>query len=370
MKKRKSLQWQITTLVAVILIITCVILTANSIYSARNYYGDWAEVFRDSETLSQMEEDDVVQEDKVTFIDVMRDFSQQGLFVMALAIITSLALVYWLTGKKMNPLRRLTADIHAIDEENLNRSLKSYNGSAEVEQLTASFNGMMDRLDAAFQVQKRFSANAAHELKTPLAAIKTTLQVLEMDADPSKEDYEEFVQDVKYSLDRLIGTVDHLLMLSGKETERVRETVHLRGLLEQAVDQLGYKAEAMEVSIEVTGQDCAVTGNQALFYRGFYNLIDNAIKYNRKNGSIHITIGKEGGRTFVSIADTGIGMDEQTLQKVFEPFFRGDESRSQKIPGSGLGMSIVKQIFDTYGAEIKLASRKGEGSIIEIYFKP
>ena len=244
MKRKKSLQWQITTLVGVILIVTCVILTVNSIYSARNYYGNRAEIYEDSADFSMLTENDDVkadslQEDEITFVDVMRDFSEQGILAMAFAIIISLALVYWLTGKKMNPLRRLTADIHAIDEETMNRSLKVYGGSAEVELLTDSFNGMMERLDCAFQVQKRFSANAAHELKTPLAAMKTTLQVLEMEAEPSKEDYEEFVQDVKYSLDRLIGTVDHLLMLSGKEIKNVKEPVRPRELLVQAVNRYG-----------------------------------------------------------------------------------------------------------------------------------
>ena len=372
MKRKKSLQWQITTLVGVILIVTCVILTVNSIYSARNYYGNWAEIYEDSADFSMLTENDDVkadslQEDEITFVDVMRDFSEQGILAMAFAIIISLALVYWLTGKKMNPLRRLTADIHAIDET-MNRSLKVYGGSAEVELLTDSFNGMMERLDCAFQVQKRFSANAAHELKTPLAAMKTTLQVLEMEAEPSKEDYEEFVQDVKYSLDRLIGTVDHLLMLSGKEIKNVKEPVRPRELLVQAVNQLKAKAEEMNVAVDISGSDGIITGNKELFYRGFYNLIDNAIKYNKRNGHVRITIGTEGKQNFVSIADSGIGMNEQTLQNVFEPFFRADESRSQKIPGSGLGMSIVRQIFDTYEAEIQVESREGEGTTIKIFF--
>ncbi len=373
MKRKKSLQWQITTLVGVILIVTCVILTVNSIYSARNYYGNWAEIYEDSADFSMLTENDDVkadslQEDEITFVDVMRDFSEQGILAMAFAIIISLALVYWLTGKKMNPLRRLTADIHAIDEETMNRSLKVYGGSAEVELLTDSFNGMMERLDCAFQVQKRFSANAAHELKTPLAAMKTTLQVLEMEAEPSKEDYEEFVQDVKYSLDRLIGTVDHLLMLSGKEIKNVKEPVRPRELLVQAVNQLKAKAEEMNVAVDISGSDCIITGNKELFYRGFYNLIDNAIKYNKRNGHVRITIGTEGKQNFVSIADSGVGMNEQTLQNVFEPFFRADESRSQKIPGSGLGMSIVRQIFGTYEAEIQVESREGEGTTIKIFF--
>lgn len=374
MKKSKSLQWQITTIVALILIVTCVILTVNSIYSAGTYYGDWAEVYQEAEgfdlkTENEAIDGNTVKEDNVTFMEVMREFSRQGVFVMFLVIIISLLLVYWLTGKKMNPLRRLTADMQAIDEKTMNRSVEGCGGSAEVEQLSASFNGLMLRLDEAFQAQKRFSANAAHELKTPLAAVKTSLQVLEMEDNPSKEEYLEFVQDVRCSLDRLISTVDHLMMLSGKENKNVREAVPLRELLDQGVQQLKDKADAMEVAIEIVGPPLTVMGNKELFYRGLYNLIDNAIKYNKKQGHVQITMGTEEDKSFVSIEDTGIGMDQQSQQRVFEPFFRADESRSQEIPGSGLGMSLVKQIFDTYDGEIEMESRKGEGTKVKILFQ-
>lgn len=374
MKKSKSLQWQITSIVALILIVTCVILTVNSIYSAGTYYGDWAEVYQEAEgfdlkTENEAIDGNTVKEDNVTFMEVMREFSRQGVFVMFLVIIISLLLVYWLTGKKMNPLRRLTADMQAIDEKTMNRSVEGCGGSAEVEQLSASFNGLMLRLDEAFQAQKRFSANAAHELKTPLAAVKTSLQVLEMEDNPSKEEYLEFVQDVRCSLDRLISTVDHLMMLSGKENKNVREAVPLRELLDQGMQQLKDKADAMGVAIEIVGPPLTVTGNRELFYRGLYNLIDNAIKYNKKQGRVQITMGTEEDRSFISIEDTGIGMDQQSLQRVFEPFFRADESRSQEIPGSGLGMSLVKQIFDTYDGEIEMESRKGEGTKVKILFQ-
>ena len=237
----------------------------------------------------------------------------------------------------------------------------------EVLELTKSFNRMLERLEEAFLIQKSFASNAAHELKTPLAVMKSSLQVLKMDPSPSENDYWEFINDTEESLERIIKTVEGLLALANMEQVEKESAVKLYPLIEAAVQELSVRAEEYGVTLSIAGDnDLQAQGSPSLLYRVFFNLIENAVKYNHDNGNVDITVKQEKGRACVVVEDNGIGMDEKDLSHIFEPFFRVDPSRSQGIPGSGLGLAVVRLIMERYDGEIEVESRKGVGTTFTV----
>lgn len=368
MKKKRTLQFQITLTMGILLVVVCAVLTVNSIYSASRNYGELVYMMEGMPAQSAQVDPDTYSVDTVTFADAMHNFSTQGLTVMAGVIVVALVFTYWLTGRFIKPLGELTGAICKIDEENLHERVVVKTSTREVEALSGSFNSMLDRLEASFKIQKRFAANAAHELKTPLAVIKSSLQVLELDEQPALEDYKEFTNDTRQCLDQLIKTVDSLLFLANEHVDGSDGTIHLKDMLIQVVSALRTKALAGNVAVSVSGGDAVIQGNPTLIYRVFYNIVENAIKYNHKSGYVHIQLTLQGERPLVTVADNGHGMSPETVENIYEPFYRADKSRSQEIEGSGLGMSIVRTIIERYGAQIEIDSREDEGTTVKILF--
>ena len=367
--KRWPLRIQITLLVGLVLTLACVALTVNSIYSARGYYsvlaGDPGPQLGAAEAEIAPPEGETVYLDPVSpYAVATRSFSIQSVAVMLAVIVASVMLTYWLAGRLLRPLTGLTASIRAIDEGKLHQRVELPGAAGEVRELTESFNGMLDRLETSFEIQKNFAANAAHELKTPLAVLKTSLQVLELDEEPSPEDYREFAEAAGAGIDRLAGTVDALMTMAQGGGEP--EPVALRPLMELAFSELAARAEAAGVALSLSGDCPSVRGDRTLLYRAMYNLVENAVKYNRPGGRVETSISQREGRTQVRVSDTGIGMSEESLRHAFEPFYRADRSRSQKIPGAGLGLSVVKSIVERHGGEIRLESTEGVGTTVTI----
>ncbi|MFS0783452.1 ATP-binding protein [Bacillus sp. 1P06AnD] len=296
-----------------------------------------------------------------------KEFSAQGIIVMFLTIGISLLFTYWVTGRMLRPLTNLTNSIREIDENSLNQRAQVPKSEDEVFLLTKSFNGMMDRLEESFVIQKNFASNAAHELKTPLSVIYTALQVMEMDEETSIEEYQEFTQDTKVCIERLRKTVDSLLALANEPVESANDIVEVKSLLKQVIKELSPKAEEKKVIVSLTGKENQLICNKTLLYRALYNLIENAIKYNREGGKVEIRLFIEDDKSRIEIIDTGIGMSEEDMHHIFEPFYRADRSRSQKVPGSGLGMAIVKLIIERYHGQILVKSKIGQGTSVTIF---
>lgn len=380
MNKLKTLQFRITLVVGIALIMVSIILTVNSIYSANSHYSllkdygqeqmnqvIWEDIPKEETDLARGNEA-LVEEDEVTFTDMMASFSIQGIVVMLITIAVSLMFTYWITGKMLKPLYRLTDSIRIIDEKHLHKRLEEVHSTEEIDQLTRSFNSMMDRLEESFLVQKRFAANAAHELKTPLAVMKTGLQILKIDDDPSLEDYEEVTDGMEQSLERLVKTVDSLMFLADERSMEEEEANSLSELLETAVQQLSGKAEEKKISVHMESSDLYINGSYTLLYRMFYNIIENAIKYNNEGGEIYVNTEKKDNYVTVQIKDTGMGMEQEDIKYIFDPFYRADKSRSQKIQGSGLGMSIVKLIVERCRGGIQIESEPGMGTTVIVQF--
>jgi signal transduction histidine kinase len=370
-KRRNTLQLQITGIVGLILLLACLILTANSLLSAHNYYGDYAALLEEG----MVEYDSALPEGTlppaidpaVNYQNAAMKFSKQSVLAMVVIGLLAVGLTYWAVGKMLRPLKRLTNSVRAVDEQNLDQRVKPAGAQGEVLVLTESFNGMLDRLEDAFLIQKSFAANAAHELKTPLAVIKTSLQVLEMNPHPETSDYQEFMEDTEKSLERIIKTVEGLLSLANLAAVETDENVEVSALMKHAVQELSGKAKSAHVELSISCEEVKVIGNSSLLYRAFYNLIENAIKYNREGGQVAIAVKTNGDRAEIQIKDNGIGIEPEAVGHIFEPFFRADQSRSQKIPGSGLGLSVVKMILEKHGGEICVESQAGKGTQFVIF---
>ena len=306
-----------------------------------------------------------IEGNKISYQAIMDAFIKNALLSMLFTILILAAAIYVLTGKILKPLSRLTHSMSNIDDKNMCQRVELPRSEDEVYRLTKSFNNMMDRLQGAYTAQKNFAANAAHELKTPLSIMKTSLQVLELQNNPSCEDYRECTSDIKQSMNRLIQTVESLIALTNSSLKDETETINALSVVNQIKEDLSSLAQEKGVRISVTGDAFQLIYNKDLFYRVIFNLIENAVKYNRDGGCVNGTV--SGRERSLLIQDNGIGMDQQAIQNIFEPFYRSDLSRSQKIPGSGLGMSIVKTVMDRYGGTLEIESALGKGT--EIKFK-
>ena len=370
--KKWTLQARITLIVGVILAVACILLTANSLFAANTYYGNYAALMEaglvEVDSAASADGSDlVVSEANEVYREASDKFSGQSVLGLVLIAAAAVAITYWVTGRTMKPLRELTGSVGKVDDGNLHERLELPGAQGEVLALEESFNRMLGRLEDAFLVQKNFASNAAHELKTPLAVIKSSLQVLEMNPRPEEGDYREFMQDTKESLERIIKTVDGLLALAAPDADSADEAVALRPLLNQAAKELSAQAEESGVSLSVAeGEDAAVYGNPNLLYRAFYNLVENAVKYNRPGGTVKAALERREDKVNVRIEDTGIGIGEEELRHIFEPFYRADPSRSQRIPGSGLGLSVVKMILERHRGEIRVESKPGKGTVFTV----
>lgn len=373
--KKCSLQIKITLLVGMVLTAACLGLTINSIYSARGYYSilddsaqtDFSPGDEESDITIPPEEM-ITKDSDSLYSTASRQFSIQSVIVMAGVILISVALTYWLTGRLLAPLKNLTKSIGVIDQGKLHQRVVLPQAAGEVMQLTDSFNHMLERLQESFEIQQNFSANAAHELKTPLAVLKTSLQVLEMEEQPSLEDYQEFTCAAKSGIERLTGTVDALLSLTQSEAEKNGEKTELYSMLEQICTELRPRTKEHGITLSLSGDVAFAEGDSVLLYRAFFNLVENAVKYNQENGRVDISLSQEENDTRIRITDTGVGMSEESLRHVFEPFYRADQSRSQKIPGSGLGLSVVNTILERYQGSIRIDSEEGKGTVVTVIF--
>lgn len=369
--RKYTLQARITLIVGLILTASCLFLTINSLISARTYYGDYMELLEEG----MIEYDPVLPEGTLPpainptlyYQDASQKFSIHSAIAMVLIAVLGLAAAYWAAGRVLKPLNELTRSVRGVDDRHLDRRVNSQGAQGEVLELTQSFNGLLERLEQAFLIQKSFASNAAHELKTPLAVMKTSLQVMKMDPNPGEEDFREFIHDTEKSLERIIKTVEGLLTLANPEDIVMDSSLQLYPLLEQAADELSDMAGARGVSLSVAGEKgVTVRGSQTLLYRVLFNLIENAVKYNRDGGAVMAAVNQEGSHVRVRVEDNGVGMDEETLLHIFEPFYRADPSRSQQIPGSGLGLAVVKLILERHGGEIHVQSREGCGTVFTV----
>lgn len=362
--KKRTLQWRITILTALVLLFCTVTLTALSMHNAQALYMP-SDVGSGGISFMYGSEMELGEEPMPEPAQLAKQkFDGKSILFCGIFTVLGTVAVYFVAGRALRPLRRLSDQVGKVDEHNLSIRLPEADSNDEVSRLTDDFNRMLSRLDDAFLRQKRFTANAAHELKTPLATLKTGIQVLEEDPNTTIEDCHAQNRETLESADRLAGIVDDLLVLAsvGETVGEEQEKVLLEPLFEAIHSELASHLDQRGMTCYVDCGELAVKGNPSFLYRAFFNLMDNACKYGNEDGNIWIKAIVRTDGTEVLLWDDGPGIAEEHLPYIFDAFYRVDKSRSRAMGGSGLGLSIVKAMIEACGGTISVQSDGKKGT--------
>lgn len=394
-KKRfhTSLQLKLTLLLSLLMIVSCVLMYFFISHSAvsgmdglQNYMIKVDPQDGDSPITFNVDPKALFPQFEQEIQETKEDFLFRSVIATTIIILLSSVCTYFLTKKTLTPLQKLTSEVSQIQAQNLSTQLAVPNSKDEIAQLTSSFNEMLARLDNAFSTQKQFSANAAHELRTPLAVLQTNLEVFEKKQEPEMVEYRQLFTMIKEQTARLSQLVGTLLDMTNLKSVPRTDQVTLEELVDEVFCDLDPVAEKAGISIhfddsssqdwhtDVHTPDASalnnnirnITGSYVLLYRAVYNLVENAIKYNRPNGSVTVSVKEKNGQAMILVKDTGIGISPENQKKIFDPFFRVDKSRSRAMGGAGLGLALVDSIAREHGGSVKVLESNEKGSIIAL----
>ena len=377
-KKRfhTSLQLKLTLLLSLLMIVSCVLMYFFISHSAvsgmdglQNYMIKVDPQDGDSPITFNVDPKALFPQFEQEIQETKEDFLLRSVIATTIIILLSSVCTYFLTKKTLTPLQKLTSEVSQIQAQNLSTQLAVPNSKDEIAQLTSSFNEMLARLDNAFSTQKQFSANAAHELRTPLAVLQTNLEVFEKKQEPEMVEYQQLFTMIKEQTTRLSQLVGTLLDMTNLKSVPRTDQVTLEELVDEVFCDLDPVAEKAGISIhfdDSSSQDSHtdVTGSYVLLYRAVYNLVENAIKYNRPNGSVTVSVKEKNSQVMILVKDTGIGISPENQKKIFDPFFRVDKSRSRAMGGAGLGLALVDSIAKEHRGTVKVLESSSAGSTI------
>lgn len=375
MKKQLSLQWKLTLMTAVLVITACLSLSYFISSSAILYMSDIEDsvmaIFPD-ESFPQggSEQVEVYLDTPEILSDMIKNtqtaFWGKSLLITAIITLLVSSLIYLIVGYALHPLQQLGTQMQEIQAKNLRQPISLKNSSVEITRLTDAFNAMLARLGDAFLAQRQFSANAAHELRTPLAVMQTKLEVFEKNGQCEREDYQETLDMVRTQTDRLSHVIDVLLEMTELQSAEKSDRISLAEMTEEVICDLEAVGDKKGIRFTQKSGDVHITGNDTLIYRAIYNLLENAVKYNRTDGSISVEIKEENGFAKVVITDTGTGIAQTEWEQIFEPFYRVDKSRSRAMGGAGLGLALVREIARGHGGDVRVVQSSDQGTQIEL----
>lgn len=302
----------------------------------------------------------------VTTQAARRTFVNESFLYMALIVIVGGLLTWFITGRGLRPLGELSLQMNNRTVHNLSEELEVPKSNDEIASLTHSFNEMSHKLDEAFSMQKRFAQSAAHELRTPLTVLKTKVEVFRKRPAHTTEEYEALLNTVETHTERLSGLVKDLLDLTSIDGLECVQVIDLKDTLQSVAGELSALASGRQITLALAGESEKITGCESLLRRVFYNLIENAIKYNTVGGRVNILLSQQRNHAVISIKDTGIGIPDEQKTRIFEPFYRVDKSRSRQMGGAGLGLATVKAIVEKHGGQISVADNPDGGSVFTV----
>ena len=375
MKKHLSLRWKLTLMTAFMVITACLAISFFISRSAILYMdeiGNSAIAILPNTDIPTTTTDElqVVLNPKSVVADTVKntqiEFWIKSLAITLIITLTVSFLMYLIVGYALYPLRELTLQIEDIQAKNLKEPILSKSNSTEIERLTLAFNRLLLRLEETFATQRQFSANAAHELRTPLAVMSTKFEVFEKNKNPDEADYKEAIGMARSQTDRLSHVIDILLEMTELQSAPKSDSISLSEITEEVICDLVAVADKKNISLVQDDGEARLTGSDTLVYRAIYNLIENAIKYNKEDGKVSVAITEDENFAKVIITDTGSGIAKEDWDKIFEPFFRVDKSRSRSMGGAGLGLALVKEIAVRHGGDVKVIESSNKGSSIEL----
>lgn len=373
--KRLSFQWRITLLTALLIAGTCICLNlllyhsgAVSIDSLNGFVFEYTpETPHNPDGLSIEISDSQMSEFISRFsdevYDVKADFGRNGWLITIAVTIVSAAIAYFVSGQALKPLRKLSQQAEKIDQDSITDIRLNEDTVKEFRQLSVSVNLMLDRLSESFATQRQFSGNAAHELRTPLAIMQTKLELFAAEHKNMEGDTAELVRSQAEQLDRLSKLVHTLLEMSNLSSAPRSDRIELAPLVDEIITDLAPLASQNDITMEQDCDNVVITGSDALIYRLVFNLIENAVKYNRQGGSVSVSVHKENNNAIVCVSDTGCGIPEECRESIFQPFFRVDKSRSRQMGGVGLGLALVHEIAVLHGGSVRAEPGNKSGTV-------
>ena len=370
--KKLSLQWRITLMTAFLTCMTCVAMNLLLSYSGRHYmdsisshitnYGDMDQGEPD---FFDPEREKLDQELTIIIHGAQESFIATNWCITAAVTLLGGVLAYFLSGRALNPLRAFTSQVEKVQPNNLSDMKMAEDVLPEFRQFSKSFNQMLDRLDEGFAAQRQFTGNAAHELRTPLALMQAQLELFSTEHPKMLPETAGFLHLLREQTERMTQMTKTLLEMSELRTVPCNDHIEIAPMIEEIFTDLAPLAEKNGIILESTG-DGTMTGSDTLIYRLLFNLTENAIRYNRPDGIVRITVIEEEKRLIIRVSDTGCGVPEQYRESIFQPFFRVDKSRSRENGGVGLGLSLVWEIVTLHGGEVRVEESSEKGTTIAV----
>ena len=379
--KRMSLQWRLTCITTLCIAIICGCLTMfvykngvhyiDSLQDAVESQGDEKGNKSDEIYISIPDDkwDEFADEFSVQVYNNKADYKRNSLIITVLLALLGGVVTYFISGHALRPIREFSDKIEEVQAQNLSDSRIEENNVKELNQLGISYNKMLERLSEAFEIQRQFTANAAHELRTPLALMQVQLDLYNSASHPGNDaDTLQTIKMVTEQNDKLNRMVKTLLDMSELQTVGRDDKIILDAIVEEVLADL--EPLAVEKNIKLIGkcEDATMIGSDILIYRLVYNLVENAIKYNHPLGQVTVTAYQRNKHVYLSIEDTGSGIPKELRERVFEPFFRVDKARSRELGGVGLGLAFVHEIVRVHDGSICIKSGKTGGTIFEVTF--
>lgn len=379
--KRMSLQWRLTCITTLCIAIICGCLTMfvykngvhyiDSLQDAVESQGDEKGNKSDEIYISIPDDkwDEFADEFSFQVYNNKADYKRNSLIITVLLALLGGVVTYFISGHALRPIREFSDKIEEVQAQNLSDSRIEENNVKELNQLGISYNKMLERLSEAFEIQRQFTANAAHELRTPLALMQVQLDLYNSASPPGNDaDTLQTIKMVTEQNDKLNRMVKTLLDMSELQTVGRDDKIILDAIVEEVLADL--EPLAVEKNIKLIGkcEDATMIGSDILIYRLVYNLVENAIKYNHPLGQVTVTAYQRNKHVYLSVEDTGSGIPKELRERVFEPFFRVDKSRSRELGGVGLGLAFVREIVRVHDGSICIKSGKTGGTIFEVTF--
>ena len=377
--KKMSLQWRLTCIITLYIAVICGCVTM-LVYKNGVYYMDSLQEAVDTRGDDQPDDaeeiyisipedkwDEFANDFSVQVYNNKADYRKNSLIISAVLALLGGVATYFISGHALRLIRELSDKIEKVQAQNLADSRIEENQVKELNQLSVSYNRMLERLSDAFEIQRQFTANAAHELRTPLALMQVQLDLYHSNSHPDNDaDTVQMIKMVTEQNDRLNKMVKTLLDMSELQTVGRDDEIVLDALVDEVLEDLEPLAEGKNIRLIGKCKDITMVGSDILIYRLVYNLVENAIKYNHSGGQVTVTADRKEKHVYLSVEDTGTGIPEELKERVFEPFFRVDKSRSRELGGVGLGLALVREIVRVHDGSITVKSNPSGGTIFEV----
>ena len=379
--KKMSLQWRLTCITTLCIAIICGCLTM-FVYKNGVYYMDSLQKAVDAQgddsgggseeiyiSIPEDKWDEFSNDFSVQVYNNKEDYKRNSLIVSALLALLGGVAAYFISGHALKPIREFSDKIEEVQAQNLADSGIEESKIKELNQLSVSYNKMLERLSDAFEIQRQFTANAAHELRTPLSLMQVQLDLYHSTQHPGSDaDTVQMIKMLTEQNDRLGKMVKTLLDMSELQTVGRDEKIILNELVDEVLEDLELLAQEKNIKLIGKYKNITMIGSDILIYRLVYNLVENAIKYNHADGQVTVNAYKKQKHIYLSVADTGSGIPKELRERVFEPFFRVDKSRSRELGGVGLGLALVREIVRVHDGTISINSNPAGGTIFEVIF--